>query len=97
MSIIHAVHINDKDSCVTVAEAVKAGDTVKYNLADGTVRYVTALSDSPIYHKIAIVDVPEGEYVYKYGEKIGIATCDIKAGDYIHTHNLKAVGHLQEA
>ena len=30
-------------------------------------------------------------------EKIGVASCDIKAGDYVHTHNLKPVGHLQEA
>ncbi len=97
MSTIHAVHINDKDSCVTVTEPVKAGDTVEYNLADGTVQSVTALGDAPIYHKIAIVDVPKGEYVYKYGEKIGIAVCDIKAGNYVHTHNLKPVGHLQEA
>lgn len=97
MSTIHAVHINDKDSCVTVTEPVKAGDTVEYHLADGTAQSVTALGDAPIYHKIAIVDVPKGGYVYKYGEKIGIASCDIKAGDYVHTHNLKPVGHLQEA
>ena len=97
MSIIHAVHIDDKDSCVTVTEPVKAGDTVEYHLADGTVEQVTALGDSPIYHKIAIVDVPAGGYVYKYGEKIGIAACDIKKGDSVHTHNLKPVGHLQEA
>ena len=49
MSTIHAVHIDDKDSCVTVTEPVKAGDTVEYHLADGTVETVTALGDSPIY------------------------------------------------
>ena len=97
MSTIHAVHIDDKDSCVTVTEPVKAGDTVEYHLADGTVETVTALGDAPIYHKIAIVDVPEGGFVYKYGQKIGIASCDTKKGDYVHTHNLKPVGHLQEA
>ena len=63
MSTIHAVHIDDKDSCVTVTEPVKAGDTVEYHLADGTVETVTALGDSPIYHKIAIVDVPGGGFV----------------------------------
>ena len=59
MSEVYAVHINDRDSCVTVTEAVKAGDTIVYRLADGTVKNVTALADAPIYHKIAIVDVPK--------------------------------------
>ena len=38
MSEVYAVHINDRDSCVTVTEAVKAGDTIVYRLADGTVK-----------------------------------------------------------
>lgn len=93
MSTIHAVHINDRDTCVTVTGAVRAGDTVEYRLADGTLETVTARHDAPIYHKIAVADVSAGGYVYKYGEKIGIAASDIKAGDYVHTHNLKPVGH----
>ena len=97
MSEVYAVHINDRASCVTVTEAVKAGDTIVYRLADGTVKNVTALADAPIYHKIAIVDVPKGDFVNKYGEKIGIADSDIKAGDYVHTHNLRPGGVLQEA
>ena len=41
---VHAVHINDRDTCVTVTEAVKAGDTVEYSLSDGTKHSVTALN-----------------------------------------------------
>lgn len=29
-----------------------------------------------------------GETVVKYGESIGIATANIKRGDYVHVHNL---------
>jgi altronate dehydratase small subunit len=96
MRKVYAVHINDLDTCVTVTEAVQAGDTVEYRLGDGSTASVTALGDAPIYHKIAIADVPKGQYVYKYGEKIGVASQDIHKGDYVHTHNLKPVGHLQE-
>jgi altronate hydrolase len=40
-------------------------------------------------HKIALVDIPEGMPVIKYGNRIGIATEDIKAGSFVHTHNVK--------
>lgn len=40
-------------------------------------------------HKIAVADIKEGENVIKYGCPIGHATCDIKIGDAVHTHNVK--------
>lgn len=40
-------------------------------------------------HKRALRDLKNGENVIKYGCPIGHATCDIKKGDSVHTHNLK--------
>lgn len=40
-------------------------------------------------HKRAIKDIAQGEAVIKYGYSIGNATSDIKAGDHVHSHNLK--------
>jgi len=40
-------------------------------------------------HKIALCDIKEGENIIKYGCPIGHATCDIKAGEAVHTHNVK--------
>ena len=40
-------------------------------------------------HKIALKDIKSGENVIKYGYPIGHATEDIKAGEHVHTHNLK--------
>jgi len=50
-------------------------DNVEVNLADG--------------HKYALRDIAKGENVIKYGNPIGHATADIKAGEHVHTHNLK--------
>lgn len=50
-------------------------DNVGINLADG--------------HKYALRDIKNGENVIKYGQPIGHATEDIKAGDHVHTHNVK--------
>ena len=50
-------------------------DNVDINLADG--------------HKYALRDIKEGENIIKYGNPIGHATEDIKAGEHVHTHNVK--------
>lgn len=40
-------------------------------------------------HKVALKDIPKGSNVIKYGFPIGHATEDIKAGESVHTHNVK--------
>ena len=49
-------------------------DNVEVNLEDG--------------HKYALRDIAKGENVIKYGNPIGHATADIKAGEHVHTHNV---------
>lgn len=44
---------------------------------------------APDGHKRALCDITEGTCVIKYGYAIGRASSDIKAGDTVHTHNLK--------
>ena len=58
-------------------------DNVDINLSDG--------------HKYALCDIAAGENIIKYGNPIGHATADIKAGEHIHTHNMKTnlAGNLE--
>ena len=42
-------------------------------------------------HKFAIVDIREGQPVVKYAETIGVASCDISAGEHVHVHNVKSL------
>ncbi len=44
----------------------------------------------PKGHKFALHDIKKGEKVKKYGYPIGRATKDIKAGEWVHSHNLKS-------
>lgn len=48
----------------------------------------------PAGHKQALRDIAQGEFVIKYGQIIGRATQDIKAGEWVHTHNVRS--HLDE-
>ncbi len=49
---------------------------------------LTVLSAVPPGHKIALVDIPIGGTIYRYGSSIGTATVAIAEGEHIHTHNL---------
>lgn len=55
---------------------------------------LTACGDIPAGHKYALKDIKKGEFVIKYGQVIGRASCDIKMNEWVHTHNVKS--HLDE-
>lgn len=42
----------------------------------------------PVGHKIAIKDIDENIYVYKYGVPIGISNREILRGDHVHIQNV---------
>ncbi|MCQ4725068.1 UxaA family hydrolase [Anaerotignum faecicola] len=81
------VKISDKDNVATVTKTICKGETVIYKFKGDEFK-VTAVSDIPIYHKMALSDIEKGGIVIKYGCKIGYALEDIKAGGHVHTHNL---------
>ncbi len=57
---------------------------------DSVAVLLEAEGDIPAGHKLARGDINAGEYVYKYGEIIGVAKCGIKKGEWVHSHNLKS-------
>lgn len=50
---------------------------------------IKPLQDIPLGHKIALTDIAVDGSVIKYGADIGLVVADIKAGEHVHTHNLK--------
>ena len=77
--------INPKDNVGVVIEEIKKGEAV----TGGEQVTVRAVDDIPRNHKIALVDIPAGAPILKYGEQIGSAGPAIAAGSWVHTHNLK--------
>ena len=49
---------------------------------------VSARTEIPQGHKMALVPLVSGEHIVKYGLPIGHATADIAPGDWVHTHNM---------
>lgn len=87
----HKFLIHDSKDSVGVAVAdIKAGERVKgVNLEDNSMVEITSISDIPLGHKIALVDIAEGAQVIKYDVAIGNATKAVAKGEHVHIHNLK--------
>jgi (2R)-sulfolactate sulfo-lyase subunit alpha len=87
----HKFLLHEVDDHVGVAvKDMQAGEEVLgVEIHDGKEVRVKSNHDIPLGHKIALVALKKGDWVIKYGEKIGKATQDIKVGDWVHTHNLK--------
>jgi altronate dehydratase len=80
--------INPADNVAVARRDIAAGDAVALP-GGGTLR---AVADIPRGHKVAMADIARGEPVLKYGECIGVATEDIGAGGWVHTHNIEPAG-----
>jgi altronate hydrolase len=74
------LRIHPSDNVAVALQALQAGQAVEEE--------ITALSDIAAGHKIALRAIRSGEAVIKYGYPIGIATCDIRRGEDVHSHNL---------
>lgn len=59
------------------------------NLADNSLREARSTQSIPLGHKLALRDFHVGDEVTKYGCVIGRIVAPVKAGEHVHTHNLK--------
>lgn len=92
MELKMALKVDDKDNVATVfANGVRDGDTVELRDKKGNVEAVCVFGAVPYGHKIAVEDIPLGQKIVKYGEVIGMATKNIRRGEYVHVHNLDAL------
>jgi altronate dehydratase small subunit len=78
--------IDETDNVATnVADAIPEGTTIQ---VDG--KEITTRMPIPYGHKVALVQIPAGETVRKYGLSIGSASKEIQPGDHVHTHNVES-------
>ena len=50
---------------------------------------IQSKNDIQLGHKIAMVDLNEGDTILKYGHDIGKVVKKIKKGEHVHVHNVK--------
>lgn len=87
---VNALLMDEKDNVVTCVRDVAAGTDVVYQKG-GELLHLTAGEDIPAYHKAALVDLPEGSDVMKYGQLIGRAITPMRAGGWVSHENIRSV------
>ncbi len=85
----NTISMHDADNVVVALRDLRAGQ----ELADIS---VVLRDDVRRGHKIASADVAKGENVLRYGQIIGVASTDIRAGEHVHTHNLAMGDHVHD-
>lgn len=79
-----AMRCHADDTVIVALRDIAAGETVE---AGGAA--ITANAAIRSGHKIALRNHAPGDPVIRYGERIGLASAPISAGDHVHSHNLK--------
>jgi arabinonate dehydratase len=75
------LRLDERDNVAVALAALKPGEEILgVRLADPIA----------LGHKLALVAIPEGGEVIKYGEVIGIATAAIEPGHHVHVHNVRS-------
>ena len=83
----NALKINDNDNVAVATQLITKGSPV---IVNGE-QLLDAAEDIQPGHKIALVPVPSGDKVFRYGEPIVEATRDIGRGEWVHVHNTRPI------
>src|SRR5450830_297711 len=83
-----ALQLSALDNVAVARQALVVGQT----LALGAVPAVLVREPIPSGHKVALQPIAIGQPVYKYGQRIGLASADIAPGQHVHVHNLAMAG-----
>jgi altronate dehydratase small subunit len=84
---IDAIMVAESDNVATCLHDIESGLPVSIMLGKD-IRIVTAADPIPRGHKIAMLDITEGDSIRKYGEVIGKASLSIGEGHHVHIHNV---------
>lgn len=81
---------DESDTVGVAVQTIKAGEQGNVlNMNTQEIIEIFIKDDIPLFHKIALNDIPQNSDVIEYGQVIGEATHTISVGEYVHVHNIK--------
>ena len=84
------IHDKKDNVGVVVVEKVNKGQNCEcWIMENDTSTKIQSISDISLGHKIAMIDLDEGDVIIKYGHDIGKVVKSIKKGEHVHVHNVK--------
>src|SRR5438105_10896475 len=83
------IHHEGDDVAVAVQDVEPGEGEAVYIDSDRAVT-IQVTEAIPLGHKVALVDLGEGEEVIEYGVRIGLTRQPIKVGQHVHVHNVRS-------
>lgn len=83
-----ALRIHPADNVAVALEEIPGGASVVV-FGSGDVM-VSLGGPIPFAHKVALSEIDEGGFIYKYGLPIAVATAQIARGEWVHEHNARS-------
>ena len=83
---VNTIHIHPDDNVAVVTVPVCKGEALVGIGTEG----VSAVTDIPRHHKVAVRAIAQKMPIVKYGETIALAKKAIAPGEWVHTHNIIA-------
>jgi altronate dehydratase small subunit len=88
---LRALIIHPDDNVANLIGPGSKGESVECTVEGRTkTTTIALLDDIPANHKFARNDIKAGAPIIKYGLSIGRASRNIKAGQYVHVHNIES-------
>ena len=87
---IDAIMIKKQDTVATALRDIKPNEEITVGMGDEAKPFVVQEFIS-FGHKFSVKDIAMGENILKYGEVIGRATKEIRAGAHAHIHNIESL------
>lgn len=78
-----AIHLHPRDNVAVARVPLASGQTLRLEGVE-----FLAKNNVPAGHKIALKRIEAGDQLYRYGQRIGLASRRIEQGEHVHTHNV---------
>ncbi len=79
--------LNSADNVANALEEALPGDTIELSLGNEVVT-IHVEDRIPFGFKVATRNISYNAPITKYGQQIGLASCDINKGALVHIHNM---------
>ena len=87
---IDAIMIKEQDNVATALRDIEPKEEITMGMGEEAKPFIVQEFIS-YGHKFSVKDIALGENILKYGEVIGRATKEIRAGAHAHIHNIESL------
>ena len=78
--MFNIIKLNEKDNIGIAPMDIPQNININYG--------IRSINNIPYGHKISLKKIKSGDFIFKYGQIIGISNKNIEPGEHVHSHNM---------